>query len=183
VVPARRVPCEAAAVRVTVRVALLVGVLAARGAVAEARWDHRGSVGLLAGVGVEARSALGTGLSDSGARLLPELGGTLALSERWQAKLSGRVALLGPAVGVMVLGGVRSTFGQRLKTYFDLDATVNVVPIFTVGPRVAFGVQYELGELVGLFAAAGVNFGAGPAGVRLGLEFSLGLQLRSYLLE
>ncbi|MCU0698073.1 MAG: hypothetical protein MUC96_16325 [Myxococcaceae bacterium] len=162
---------------------LLVIVFLAGTAFAQERWDHRGSVGLLTGVGVEGRTSIGVMQSDSGARLLPEVGGTLALSERWHLKLAGRLALLGPQVGVMILAGVRSTYGQRFKTFFDLDASVNAVPLFTIGPRVAFGVQYELAEIVGAFASAGVNFGVGPAGARLGFELMIGLQFRSYLLE
>jgi hypothetical protein len=162
---------------------LLLTLLLAGPALAEERWDHRGSVSLLTGMGVEGRTSIGVMQSDSGARLLPEVGGTLALSERWNLKLAGRLALLGPQMGVMVLGGVRSTFGQRFKTFFDLDLSVNAVPIFTIGPRVAFGVQYELSEIVGAFASAGVNFGVGPSGARLGFELMVGLQFRSYLLE
>jgi hypothetical protein len=162
---------------------MLLLVMLAGAAAAQERWDHRGSVGLLAGFGVEGRSSIGIMQSDSGARLFPELGGTLALSDRWHLKLAGRLSLLGQSLGVMIIAGVRSTYGQRFKTFFDLDASVNAVPVFTIGPRVAFGVQYELFDVVGAFTSAGVNFGVGPAGARIGFEFLVGLQFRSYLLE
>lgn len=147
------------------------------------RWDHRGSLGLLTGVGVDGRSSIGVGQSDSGVRLFPELGGTLALSERLSLKAAGRLFLLGPQLGLAFLGGIRSSFGARFKTFFDLDLTVHVVPIVTIGPRVGFGVQYELLDVLGVFAVAALQFGVGPQGARIGGELLIGLQFRSYLFD
>ncbi|MBE2254252.1 MAG: hypothetical protein IAE78_32280 [Myxococcus sp.] len=160
----------------------LIVALIAPTALAE-RWDHRGSLGLLTGFGVEARASIGVGQSDRGVRLFPELGGTWALSERWSLKGAGRLSFLGSTVGLSFLAGLRSTYGDRFKTFFDLDLNVHAMPIVTFGPRVAFGVQYELLEVMGAFACAGVQFGVGPSGVRIGFEVMVGLQLRSYLLE
>ena len=164
------------------RALLLIAALAASTALAE-RWDHRGSVGLLTGFGVEGRAAIGIGQVDSGARLFPELGGTFAVSDRWSVKAAGRLSFLGPVIGLSFLGGVRSTYGDRFKTFFDLDLNLHVLPIVTIGPRVAFGVQYELFEVMGAFACAGVQFGVGPAGIRIGFEVMIGLQFRSYLFD
>jgi hypothetical protein len=168
--------------QVVSRALLLITVLFGFTALAE-RWDHRGSIGLLTGFGVEGRAAVGIGQADTGVRLFPELGGTFALSDHWNVKAAGRVSFLGAVVGLSFLGGVRSTFGDRFKTFFDLDLNVHVLPIVTIGPRVAFGVQYELLEVLGAFACAGVQFGVGPAGARIGFEVMVGLQFRSYLFE
>ena len=65
---------------------------------------------------------------------------------------------------------MRSFYGDRFKTFFDLDLNVHALPIVTIGPRVAFGVQYELLNVIGAFACAGVQFGVGPAGARIGFE-------------
>lgn len=164
------------------RALLSISIFCASTALAE-RWDHRGSIGLLTGFGVEGRAAVGVGQSDTGVRLFPELGGTFALSDHWNVKAAGRLSFLGAAFGLSFLGGVRSTYGDRFKTFFDLDLNVHVLPIVTIGPRVAFGVQYELLEVIGAFACAGVQFGVGPAGARIGFEVMAGLQFRSYLFE
>jgi hypothetical protein len=168
--------------QVVPRTLLFITLLSASIAHAE-RWDHRGSVGLLTGFGLEGRAAVGVGRSDTGLRVFPELGGTFALSERWALKAAARVSFLGPVVGLSFLGGVRSMYGDRFKTFFDLDFNVHALPLVTFGPRVAFGVQYELLDVVGAFACAGVQFGVGPAGARIGFEVMLGLQFRSYLFE
>ncbi|MBL8918736.1 MAG: hypothetical protein JNJ54_07765 [Myxococcaceae bacterium] len=152
-------------------------------AVAQERWDHQGALSLLAGFGVEGRASIGVGQSDRGVRLFPELGGTFPLSARWHLKGAGRLSFLGPVVGLSFLAGVRSLYGERFKTFFDLDLNVHALPIVTIGPRVAFGVQYELFSVLGAFAAAGVQFGVGPAGGRIGFEVMIGLQARTYLLE
>lgn len=151
-------------------------------ALAQERWDHNGSIGVHTGFGVEGRTSIGIGQSDGGARLFPELGLTFAVANRWELKAAGRVTFLGP-LGVAFLAGARSSFGDQFKTFFDLDLNVHVVPIFTIGPRIAFGVQYEFTSIIGAFASAGMQFGVGPAGIRLGFEAMIGLQLRSYLLE
>lgn len=165
-----------------VRLATLC-LLVAWPALAQERWDHHGSIGLTAAVGYENRTSITIGGADTGHRLIPELGGTVALTRGWSATFAGRLSLLGAQLGLSFIGGVRSSFGERFKTFFDLDAAVHVVPIFTVGPRVAFGVQYELLDVMGAFAAGGVQFGFGPSGVRVGFEVLAGLQFRSYLFE
>lgn len=158
-------------------------VLLASSAFAQERWDHQGSLGLTIAAGYENRTSITIGNADTGHRLIPEIGGTLALTRSWSAKLAGRVAFFGPQLGLSFLGGLRSTFGDRFKTFFDLDLAVHAVPIFTIGPRVAFGVQYELSEVIGVFAVAGVQLGVAPRGIRFGAEVLIGLQFRTYLLE
>lgn len=162
-------------------VALILGL--ASTAFAQERWDHQGSISLLTGFGVEGRTSIGIKQADSGVRLFPELGATFPLSARWHLKGAGRISLLGSTVGLSFLAGVRSFYGDRFKTFFDLDLNVHAMPIVTIGPRVAFGVQYELLDVIGAFACAGVQFGVGPAGARIGFEVMIGLQFRSYLLE
>lgn len=175
---ARRHSCHAPLVRWCVLLAVV-----ALPAFAQDRWDHAGSIGLLTGFGYENRVSIGRGTSDTGHRLFPELGGTLALSKTWSLKASTRLSLLGSTVGLAFLGGARSTFGERFKTFVDLELAVHVLPIITIGPRAAFGVQYELTSVIGAFASGGVQFGVSPVGIRLGLEVMIGLQFRSYLLE
>jgi len=170
--------CEALFVRCAV---LLIAV--ATPVLAQERWDHRGSVGLLTGFGYENRLSITQGGNDTGHRLFPELGGTLAISQTWSATLRSRLTVLGSSVGLSFLGGFRSSFGERFKTFVDLDLAFHALPIVTVGPHVGFGVQYELTSVIGAFAAAGVQFGFSPVGIRLGLEAMIGLQFRSYLLE
>lgn len=151
-------------------------------ALAQERWDHNGSIGVHTGFGIEGRTSAGMMQSDSGLKLFPELGVMVALSERWQIKAAGRFTFIGNP-GLAFLAGMRSLYGKRFKTFFDLDLNVHALPIITIGPRVAFGVQYELASIVGVFASGGVLFGVGPAGIRFGVEAMVGLQLRSYLLE
>ncbi len=163
-------------------IALVFGLVSCS-ALAQQRWDHRGSLGLITGFGVDGRSAFGLVQSDNGARLFPELGATLSVSDRWNVMLAGRLSFLGPALGLSFIGGVRSTYGERFKTFFDLNLAVHAVPLFTIGPRFAFGVQYELLDVIGAFASAGVQFGVGPTGARFAGELTVGLQFRTYLFE
>ena len=82
-----------------------------------------------------------------------------------------------------VFGGYRGYFGQeRLKTFFDLDLAFDVRPNFTAGPRLAFGAQYELHSLVGVFAGLDARLGIGSPS-RFSAGVFAGIQIRSYLLE
>jgi hypothetical protein len=165
-----------------VRLATLCCLLAST-AFGQERWDHQGSLGLTIAGGYENRTSITIGNADTGHRLIPELGGTLALTRSWSVRLAGRVAFFGPQLGLSFIGGVRSSFGDRFKTFADLDLAVHAIPIFTIGPRVAFGVQYELSEVIGVFASAGVQLGVAPRGIRFGAEVLIGLQFRTYVLE
>lgn len=79
--------------------------------------------------------------------------------------------------------GYRGYFGQeRFKTFFDLDLAVDVHPRFAAGPRLAFGLQYELHPLVGVFAGLAARVGIGSP-TRFAASAFAGLQLRTYLLE
>ena len=78
--------------------------------------------------------------------------------------------------------GYRGYFGERLKTFLDLDLAATVIPGFTIGPRVGFGTQYELLSVAGVFASVAAQLGFGSA-VLFRAELCLGVQLRTYWLE
>jgi hypothetical protein len=69
-----------------------------------------------------------------------------------------------------------------VKTFFDLNAVVHLAPALTLGPRIGFGVQYELSPLFGVYAGLAAQIGFGQA-IRFDGELIGGIQLRSYLLE
>jgi hypothetical protein len=82
-----------------------------------------------------------------------------------------------------VFAGFRGYFGQeRLKTFFDLDLAFDVRPDFTAGPRLGFGVQFELHPLVGVFAGLDARVGIGSP-TRFAAGAFAGFQIRSYLLD
>jgi len=150
---------------------------------AEPRWDHDGSVGLTVAAGGDLRNAIVPGtVPDSGARADLEVGGTLSLTRRTSARLTGRLMLGGAVPGWAVFGGLRSAFGDRLKTFFDLDVAVHLRPLVTVGPRMGVGLQWELTPVIGVYSAFGLQLGFAN-GLRIGAELLAGLQFRSYLLE
>lgn len=152
------------------------------GTFAQERWDHRGAVGLLAAVGGEVRASNSATQVDNGLRGDVDLGGTVSFTDRTELLLLGRLSL-GGAQFFSLTAGIRSGYQlERWRTFFDLSATVHFGSLWTVGPRVAVGVQYELHPLVGLYSTVGGQIGWG-AGLRLVGEVSLGVQLRSYLLE
>lgn len=161
----------------------LVALLGAATASAQERWDHRGSLGLTVAGGAEVRQSVALSLpSDNGVRADAEVGGTVSITDHTELRVAGRLTLGAPALAGAVLAGVRNAFGERLKTFFDVNLMVHVAPWFTVGPHVAFGVQYEMLPVMGLYAALGIGLGFG-AGLRLVGELMLGVQFRSYLLE
>lgn len=144
-------------------------------------FDHRGSLGLLVSGGGEFRSSVAPHrLSDSGLRGNLDLGGTLALGSHWSLLLQGRVSL-GALTGLSFYGGFRNFWGDVFKTFFDLTIGVHALPTVTIGPRVAFGVQYELSSVVGLFTLIAAQFG-GAVGLRFGVEAMAGFQFRTYVL-
>jgi len=152
---------------------------------AQERWDHRGSLGLTVGGAFEGRHSIAVSLNlpgDSGARGDAEVGGTLSITDHTELRVAGRLTLGGPTISGAALAGVRNSFGDRLKTFFDAELMVHIGPWFTIGPHAAFGVQYEVLPVMGLFAALGVGLGFGD-GLRLSGELMLGVQFRSYLLE
>lgn len=163
----------------------LCALLLATSAGAQERFDHRGAVGLLLGGGLEHKdSASNTGGVESGFRYDLDLGGTIAVDEEGNELLAfARGSFGGREIDWSLTGGYRGYFGrERVKTFFDLDVAAHVTPELAVGPRVGFGLQYELSPLVGLFAGLAAQLGFGAA-FRFDVELIGGLQLRSYLLE
>ncbi len=146
-------------------------------------WGHQGSLGLTAVAGGEYRYAIQPGATTrNGAEANLDLGGTFALSDSWSAMIEGRFSVGAPQLGLSFFGGLRTHGRARLKTFVDLNLAVHVFPAVTVGPRFAFGFQYEITQIIGIYALAGVQFGLGQ-GLRLSGEGMIGLQFRSYLLE
>jgi hypothetical protein len=147
------------------------------------RFDHRGSLGLLLGGGFELSELVRSGQFEEYSRAIGSLGVTAAIGENGnELKLVVQAAKPG-SVEWTAYTGYRGYFGQeRLKTFFDLDLALDIRPYFTAGPRLAFGLQYELHPLVGLFAGLAVRVGIGSP-TRFAASGFAGLQFRSYLLE
>lgn len=168
----------------TARVLALAVAFAAGGAFAQQRYDHRGSLGVTVGGGAEilATGAV-RGISDNGVRLPLEVAGTMSVTDRSEARVAARLALFGPQVAWSAYAGIRSSFGyEQLKTFFDLDFAAHFYPVWTLGARVAVGVQYDFLPVMGVFSTLGAQLGGG-AGLRLSFELMVGLQFRTYLLE
>jgi hypothetical protein len=168
------------------RLGLPLVLLAASASAAE-RTDHDGALGLLVAGSADERVAVGTtaapGTGDLGFRAGVELGGTWALSAQKELKLSVRLFPAGANTSGAVMGGLRNGFQvDRWRTFFDLELAAYVGSVWTIGPHLGLGVQYELLPVMGVYAAVGTHFGLGSGARFLG-EFVLGFQFRSYLLE
>jgi hypothetical protein len=166
------------------RVFALAVALVATGALAQQRYDHRGSIGATAGLGGEvlASTAVG-GLGDNGVRMPMELAGTISITDRTEGRAAVRLALFGPRLAWSAYAGVRSSFGyEKWKTFFDLDFAAHFAPVWTLGARVAVGVQYDFLPVMGVFSTLGGQLGGG-AGLRLSFELMAGVQFRTYVLE
>ncbi len=151
---------------------------------ADERFDHRGSIGLLVGAGGEYGSAaIGQGVVQ-GFRLDGDLGATLAVGVDGNEVLAlARGTFLGPRPDWSLTLGYRGYFGQeRLKTFFDLGAALHSMSALSAGPRLGFGLQYELSPVAGFYAGIAAQIGFGQA-IRFDGEVVAGLQLRSYLFE
>ena len=158
-------------------------MLLAAGPALATDFEHRGSLALLVSAGGEYRSAISAlSVTENGPRVNFDLGTSLAFSSRWSALLEGRVSLGGFTPGVSFFGGLRNRWGEQLKTFFDLTVGVHALPSFSIGPRVAFGLQYELSPIMGVYALIGAQFGGGTA-LRFVGEAMIGVQFRSYLFE
>lgn len=147
------------------------------------RLDHAGSVGLLLGAGIDVGEMVHGGQFDEYTRGIADLGITLAPgSDGNEYKLVMEAAKPG-SLQWLLYGGYRGYFGQeRLKTFFDLDGAVDVKPNFTVGPRLALGVQYDFHSLIGVFGGVAARVGIGSP-TRFAASAFGGLQIRSYLLQ
>ena len=89
----------------------------------------------------------------------------------------------GPSVDVAIAGGLRAYFGEdRFKTYLTAELALHVTPNVTAGPRLGFGVQYELFPVVGVYLGGAAEVTAGQ-GIRISGAVLAGLQLRTYVFE
>jgi hypothetical protein len=164
--------------------ALLVSP-AALAAEEEERFDHRGSLGLLLGGGVDFKREVKTGgETEEGRRALVE--GLLTFpfgmsGNEWT--VGARTGFGGPSVDVAVAGGLRAYFGEeRFKTYLTAELTLHVTPNVTAGPRLGFGVQYELAPVFGLYLGGAAEVTAGQ-GIRIAAAIVGGIQIRTYIFE
>lgn len=166
------------------RVAGLLGLIATARAHAEDRYDHRGALGLLIGPGYALKDEVVNSVVEEGFAIPLTLGGTVAVGDNGNEVLVETFTLLGGRhLDLGLAAGYRGYFGdERVKTFITLELAGHLSPQFTVGPRAGLGVQYELSPTVGTFALLAADLGYGAA-LRFTAEVSVGLQLRTYLLE
>ncbi len=147
------------------------------------RFDHRGAIGLLIGGSVELGELVHGGQFDEYSRGGGDLGVTVAPgAEGNEYKLVVEAAKRG-SLEWTAYGGYRGYFGQeRLKTFFDVDAAIDIRPRFAIGPRLALGVQYDFHPLFGVFGGVAARIGVGNPS-RFAAGAFAGMQLRSYLLQ
>lgn len=157
----------------------------------EVSLEHSGSLGLLAGAGAEFATTESANcltcrptetFDDVGAVL--DLGLTAAIGrEGNELALKFRLIRLTPAVGEALFFGYRNYFGRdEWKTFAAFDLMGMLRPIKAGGARAAFGVMCDLSPIFGLYGEVGASFALG-AGRRFGVDATVGLQGRSYLLE
>lgn len=160
-------------------------LLAASTALGDQRFDHRGAVGLVVGGGLEHKTASASDLpAETGFRTDADVGITYAIGYDGDEIVAfARGTFGGPLPDLSVAGGYRGYFGlERWKTFVELGGALHLWPKLAVGPRIAFGVQYELTSNVGAFLSLGTQLGFGRI-MRFDGELIGGVQLRSYLLE
>jgi hypothetical protein len=149
--------------------------------------SHRGSLGLTVAAGFEPVSSVAVdGPGDRGFRVPLELGGTLGLFTHTSLRLAARVGAPLPSLSSWAFsffGGVRNAFsiGQWV-TFFDLELAVHATPLFAVGARAGFGVQYDVLPIMGVYALISGQLAGGYA-LRLSGDVMIGVQFRSYLFE
>ncbi|HCF59530.1 MAG TPA: hypothetical protein DFS52_16245 [Myxococcales bacterium] len=176
--------------RAAVLAALLVPAMAGAQR-SEVSLDHSGSLGLLAGAGAEfSTTEVAACLACEPTETFVEVGAVLDLGltaaigrEGNELALRLRLIRLTGAVGEALFVGYRNYFGRdEWKTFAAFDLMGTLRPIQAGGVRAAFGVMYDLSPILGLYGEAGASFALGT-GRRFGVEATLGLQGRSYLLE
>ncbi|MGV3626012.1 MAG: hypothetical protein ACO1OB_34700 [Archangium sp.] len=151
--------------------------------------SHRGSLGLTVASGVDfSTSVSGTteGRFESGLRVPIDVGGTLGITDKSELTLMGRLApgvYEAPGFAGSFYAGLRQSFGyDKWKTFFDLQLAIHVAPAFTAGARVGFGIQYDVLDVMGVYAQLAAQIG-GAFVLRLGGEVLIGVQFRTYLFE
>jgi len=149
------------------------------------RWDHRGALGFLIGGGIDfKREVKSGGETEEGRRGLLETLVTFPLGvsgNEWT--IGARTGFGGPSVDVAVAGGLRAYFGEdRFKTYLTAELALHVTPNVTAGPRLGFGVQYELFPVVGVYLGGAAEVTAGQ-GIRISGAVLAGFQFRTYVFE
>ena len=157
----------------------------ALGAEEEQRFDHRGALGLLVGGGIDfKREVKSGGDTEEGRRALLEtlLTFPMGLSgNEWT--VGARTGFGGPSVDVAIAGGLRAYFGEeRFKTYLTAEVALHVTPNVTAGPRLGFGIQYELFPVLGLYLGGAAEVTAGQ-GIRIAAALVGGFQVRTYIFE
>lgn len=161
----------------------LMAVLVLGQAQTEERLDHRGALGLMVQGGGLLRQYGGMASQQTGLRAFGDVGVTAGLiGDKTELMLFGRVAS-GALPGLSFSAGVRQYFGRdHVKTFFDLNVAVGILPALTVGPRLAFGVQYDVTSIFGFYAGGGGHIAVGE-GLLLQGELFAGVQVRSYVFE
>jgi len=142
-------------------------------------------LGLLIGGGIDfKREVKAGGETEEGRRGLLETLVTFPLGvsgNEWT--IGARTGFGGPSVDVAIAGGLRAYFGEdRFKTYLTAELALHVTPNVTAGPRLGFGVQYELFPVVGVYFGGAAEVTAGQ-GIRISGAVLAGLQFRTYVFE
>jgi len=166
---------------------LLLGLLVLPGAVLaeeEQRFDHRGALGFLVGGGVDfKREVKSGGQTEEGGRALLETLLTFPLGVSGNEWTLGARTGFGASVDVAIAGGLRAYFGEdRFKTYLTAELAMHVTPNVTAGPRLGFGIQYELFPVVGIYLGGAAEVTAGQ-GIRIAAGVVGGFQFRTYIFE
>ncbi|MFN0062580.1 MAG: hypothetical protein ACKVPX_08680 [Myxococcaceae bacterium] len=149
------------------------------------RLDHRGAVGGFVALGGQYVSILNGGrIVEDGLRVPVTVGFSVAPFESGhELLLAARGSFLNARPSWAVWAGYRIFFGQEnWKTFLDLGLVSVVRPLFSIGPRIGFGVLYDFVPEVGVYAAAAAEVGGG-AGFRFGADVGIGLQVRTYWLD
>lgn len=173
--------------RALVTLASLLGALSSSGAHAdEVRYDHRGSLGVIATGAIGWKDTTGA-FEQTGIVIPTTLGATMAVGYAGNEVIAEAIGtFLGKKPDWGVAAGYRAYFGvgdERFKTFVSLEAAAHFTPFFTLGARPSLGVQYEVTSIFGILGGITADLGASNQGLRFTAEGFVGIQLRSYLLE